>query len=83
MDEKLTIKMNTLAGIYLMRPEIFNLIPNNTYYVMDQLINKMLIQRLVITKYNIHDYWLDIGQGEDYEEVQTVFRESIFSYENH
>ena len=78
MDEKPTIKMNILAGIYLMRPEIFNLIPDNTYYGMDQLINKMLLKKLVITKYDIHDYWLDIGQVEDYEEAQTVFRESVF-----
>lgn len=73
MDEKPTIKMNILAGIYLMKPEIFNLIPADTYYGMDQLINHMLTMKLVISKYEIHDYWLDIGQVEDYKEAQDKF----------
>ena len=76
MEEKPTIKMNILAGIYFMKPEIFNLIPTGTYYGMDQLINTMLIENLVISKYEIRDYWLDIGQVEDYEEAQNKFAQS-------
>jgi len=73
IEEKPNIVMNILAGIYIFKPEIFNLIPENTYYGMDELINKMLEINEPITKYNIEDYWLDIGQVKDYEEAQKYF----------
>ena len=42
IEEKPNIKTNILAGIYIFKPEIFKLIPDNEYFGMDTLINKML-----------------------------------------
>jgi NDP-mannose synthase len=72
--EKPQIKMNILAGIYIFKPEIFRLIPDDTYFGMDHLIDKMLAEKIPVAKYQIHEYWLDIGQVDDYEKAQEIYK---------
>jgi NDP-mannose synthase len=72
--EKPQLKMNILAGIYIFKPEIFRLIPDNTYFGMDHLIDKMLAGNFPVAKYQIHEYWLDIGQVDDYEKAQEIYK---------
>ena len=73
IEEKPNIKTNILAGIYIMKPAIFNYIPYNEPLSMDKLINNMLENNSPIAKYMIHEYWLDIGVIDDYKEVQEVY----------
>jgi NDP-sugar pyrophosphorylase family protein len=75
IEEKPNFKTNILAGVYIFRPEIFNLIPSNKYFGMDDLINKMLLLNKPISKYLISDYWLDIGQEDDYKKAQEIYNE--------
>jgi len=72
--EKPLLKMNILAGIYIFRPTIFRLIPDNTLFGMDHLIDKMLSENIPVAKYQIHEYWLDIGQVDDYEKAQEIYK---------
>jgi len=75
IDEKPDIIHNILAGIYIFQPGIFNLIPNNKYFGMDDLIHNMLEEKIPITKYEIKEYWLDIGQVDDYKKAQEIYKE--------
>lgn len=75
IEEKPDIKHNILAGIYIMKPAIFKLIPDHTYFGMDNLIHKMLADKKPITKFEIKDYWLDIGQVGDYEKAQEIYKQ--------
>ncbi len=75
IDEKPDIKYKILAGIYIFKPEIFKLIPENEYFGMDTLIHKMIDLRIPITKYEIKDYWLDIGQVDDFQTAQEIYNE--------
>lgn len=72
--EKPQLKMNILAGIYVFKPSIFRLIPDNTYFGMDNLIQKMLNEHIPVAKYPLKDYWLDIGQVDDYEKAQEIYK---------
>lgn len=74
IKEKPDLKMNILAGIYIFKPEIFRLIPDDTYFGMDHLIDKMLSERIPVAKYQIQEYWLDIGQVDDYEKAQEIYK---------
>ncbi|HOX77123.1 MAG TPA: sugar phosphate nucleotidyltransferase [Bacteroidales bacterium] len=74
IKEKPQIRMNVLAGIYIFRPEIFRLIPDNTFFGMDLLIDKMLNEKIPVAKYQIYEYWLDIGQVDDYEKAQEIYK---------
>jgi NDP-sugar pyrophosphorylase family protein len=75
IEEKPNIKTTILAGIYIFKPEILDLIPDNTMYNMDKLIMDMLIKGLHISHYPIKEYWLDIGQVDDYEKAQNIYKE--------
>lgn len=74
VEEKPTIKTNILAGIYTFKPDIFEIIPNGIYYGMDSLIEDMLLNNKKICKYEINEYWLDIGRPDDYEEAQKIYQ---------
>lgn len=78
IQEKPDIVMYILAGIYVMKPEIFDLFPVNEYFGMDHLIKKMLHQKLPVSKYDLKEYWLDIGRLNDYEKAQEDY-ETIFN----
>lgn len=73
IEEKADIITHALAGIYVMKPDIFKYIPPNTYFGMDMLIKILLEKNVPIYKYEIKEYWLDIGRAEDYEKAQSMF----------
>ena len=75
IEEKPNIKTTILAGIYVFKPDLLDFIPLNTYYGMDNLIMDMLDKGLSISHYPIKEYWLDIGQVEDYNKAQEIYNE--------
>jgi NDP-sugar pyrophosphorylase family protein len=77
IEEKPNIKHKILAGIYIFKPEIFELIPEDKYYGMDDLLHEMLKRNIPITKYEIKEYWLDIGQVDDFEKAQEIYQEQF------
>lgn len=75
IQEKPNFITYILAGIYIMRPEILKIIPYNQCYGMDQLIQKMLNEKIPIAKYELKEYWLDIGRINDYENAQKIYNQ--------
>jgi len=55
------------AGIYLLEPSVFKYIPNNgKRFDMTDLIDKIIKHEGKVVSFPIVEYWLDIGQHEDY-----------------
>ena len=75
IEEKPNILMYILAGVYVMKPEIFKYFPDDTYFGMDSLILKMLAEDSIVSKYELTEYWLDIGRLNDYEKAQEIYTE--------
>jgi NDP-sugar pyrophosphorylase family protein len=75
VHEKPNLKMEILAGVYIMKPQIFSHIPEQRYYGVDTLIKDMLAANEKIGRYLMKDYWLDIGRIDDYETAQEVYKE--------
>ena len=75
IEEKPNIMMYILAGIYVMKPEIFQYFPIDEYFGMDSLILKMLSEDSFVSKYELTEYWLDIGRLGDYEKAQEIYNE--------
>ena len=74
IQEKPDIIMYILAGIYVMKPEIFSLFPPQLeYFGMDALIINMIKKDMPVTKYDLKEYWLDIGRLPDYEKAQEIY----------
>jgi NDP-sugar pyrophosphorylase family protein len=81
IEEKPDIITHALAGIYVMKPGIFEHIPQDEPYGMDQLIMKLLAGNQPVSKYEIKDYWLDIGRVDDYELAQEDFNKNFYGKE--
>lgn len=77
IEEKPDIKTNILAGVYVFTPGIFDYIPEGCYFGMDTLIKTLLQKEIPVAKYDIKEYWLDIGRIEDYETAQKVYEEQF------
>ena len=77
IEEKPDLKLEILAGIYCMKPGIFEFIPDNTYFGMDKLLKALIARKLPVSRYLIQDYWLDIGQVEDYSQARDAYRDNF------
>ncbi|MQF67079.1 hypothetical protein FIM07_01385 [SAR202 cluster bacterium AD-802-F09_MRT_200m] len=58
------------AGIYLLNSELRRYIPAAQAYDMTDLIERVLKDGCNVVSFPIHEYWLDIGQHEDYAQAQ-------------
>jgi len=74
IEEKPDIVTYALAGMYVMDPRIFEHIPVGQYFGMDLLIKNLLAGKRKIAKYDLKDYWLDIGRIDDYEKAQDIYQ---------
>ena len=73
VDEKPEFHLEILAGVYFFRPETLSIVPDSEYFGMDHLIKKMRAADKKISRYLIKEYWLDIGQVEDYSQAREDF----------
>jgi NDP-sugar pyrophosphorylase family protein len=74
VQEKPDLKLEILAGIYVLKPPVFELIPRDTYYGIDSLIKDMLARNMKVAKYLMKEYWLDIGHVNDYQIAQDAYK---------
>ncbi len=72
--EKPTFHYNTSAGIYVIGKDARCCIPKNQHFDMPDLIHNLLLARHRVVSFPIHEYWLDIGQIEDYRKAQEDMR---------
>ncbi|HNQ87825.1 MAG TPA: sugar phosphate nucleotidyltransferase [Verrucomicrobiota bacterium] len=73
VEEKPDLQFEILAGVYCLKPDVFEYIPKNEYFGIDQLIKTMLARSACISRYLIHEYWLDIGQVDDYDTARRQY----------
>ncbi len=57
------------AGIYIIESELIDLIPEDKYYGMNELIDECIKQKKRITCYPIEDRWYGTGQFFEYEKT--------------
>lgn len=74
VDEKPDLQIEIVAGIYFMRPAILDLIPEDQFFGMNHLIARMLSDNRAIGRYLMEEYWLDIGNINDYNEAEDAYK---------
>lgn len=67
------------AGIYVLNPEILDYIPQDEFYDMPSLFEQLIEKGKKTSVFPIREYWLDIGQVDDFNRANIEFKE--FSYE--
>jgi dTDP-glucose pyrophosphorylase len=71
LKEKPTYTYYSNGGIYLIKKEILQLIPKNTFYNSTDLMELLISKNYKVISYPFSGYWLDIGKHEDFERAQT------------
>jgi dTDP-glucose pyrophosphorylase len=62
------------AGIYVLDPSVMDEIPRDELYDMPELFAQLLKQNKQVTAFPIREYWLDIGQMDDFEKAKVEYK---------
>ena len=68
-NEKPEIKGNVNMGCYVMNPNIFDLIPKNKAYGMDDVIKKAMKKKHAVNSFITKKGFTDIGNKESYKQA--------------
>ena len=68
-NEKPEIKANVNMGCYIMNPQVFNLIPKNKSYGMDDVIKKAMKKKEIVNSFITKKGFTDIGNKESYKQA--------------
>ena len=71
MDEKPINNVFVNAGIYVINPNIYKSVTQNTKIDMPSLLKQFIDKDSHIMMFPIHEYWLDIGRHEDLKKAQV------------
>jgi NDP-sugar pyrophosphorylase family protein len=78
LKEKPTMNYSISAGIYMLDPSVLSLIPDRKFYQITDLMEDLIKAGEKVMPYRITDYWLDIGQQEDFSQAIQDFNEMEF-----
>jgi dTDP-glucose pyrophosphorylase len=69
--EKPTARYFVNAGIYLLHPRVPRSMPNGQHRQMTDLINQLVADGRRVVSFPVREYWLDIGQAEQYHQAEA------------
>ncbi|KAB7628236.1 nucleotidyltransferase family protein [Alkalilimnicola sp. S0819] len=69
LQEKPELAFDVNAGIYVLDPEVLDLVPCDTFYDMPSLFECLVGSGRKAGVYRIEDYWLDVGRREDLQKA--------------
>lgn len=76
LSEKPLVQGFANAGIYLLEPAVCRDVPSGLRLDMTELIERLLEQGRSVVSFPLREYWLDIGQLEDYERALLEHRDA-------
>ena len=75
IEEKPVHKFFVSAGIYMLSPEVLDFIPENEFYDMPTLFEKLISENENAVSFPLREYWLDIGRIEEFEKANNEYHE--------
>jgi dTDP-glucose pyrophosphorylase len=73
IEEKPVQRFFVNAGIYVLEPKTLKHIPQDTYFDMTDLFDKIITQGLETAAFPIREYWIDIGRIDDLERAKGEY----------
>ena len=71
LKEKPTYTYYSNGGVYLMRKEVLQLIPRDSFFNSTDLMESLINKDYKVISYPFSGYWLDVGKHEDFERAQV------------
>jgi NDP-sugar pyrophosphorylase family protein len=62
------------AGIYLIKRDLLDLIPDNEFFNATDLMDLLIAENKIVVRYPLVGYWIDIGKPEDYQKAQDFVK---------
>ncbi len=75
IEEKPVHKFFVSAGIYMLSPDALEYIPQNQFYDMPTLFEKLISEKQNAISFPLREYWLDIGRIEEYKKANDEYDE--------
>ncbi len=75
IEEKPTERYLVNGGVYVLDPDALHLIPHDTFYDMPTLFQQLADKGRETAVFPIREYWMDIGQIQDFERANGHFDE--------
>ena len=75
--EKPEIKANINIGCYVMEPQVFEFIPKNKPYGMDDVIKKAISRKKLVNSYLTKKGFMDIGDKTSYKKAYQQFLDKL------
>lgn len=76
-NEKPQITANINIGCYIMEPGVFDLIPSDKPFGMDDVIKKALAKKKDVNSFLVKNGFIDIGDKASYKKAYAEFREKL------
>ncbi|MCX8130713.1 MAG: nucleotidyltransferase family protein [Clostridia bacterium] len=73
LKEKPCMNFFINGGMYCLNPDAIEFIPEDEYFDITQLINIYLEKKKKIGSFPITEYWMDIGQIDDYNQANMDY----------
>lgn len=74
LTEKPTYNYYANAGIYLIKRELLELIPEDTFFNATDFIEKLISKKKNVVRFPIHGYWIDIGNKDEYAKAKDIVK---------
>lgn len=62
------------TGIYVLAPEVLEFVPRDEHFDLPRLFEALNNKEYITKSYEISNYWIDMGQPEDYETIKQKFK---------
>lgn len=72
--EKPTYNYYANAGIYMLRREVLNTIPENEFYNATDLIDALVQKNSKVIRYPLKGTWIDIGSMSEYQKAKDLIK---------
>jgi dTDP-glucose pyrophosphorylase len=69
------------AGIYALNPSLIDLIPDDQYFDMTDLVSAARASGYRVGTFPIHEYWIDVGRLEDYSRANNEYESHFVARE--
>lgn len=71
IEEKPICHYAISAGIYVLQPELIELIPQGLFFQMNELIDRIIVEKRSLGAFPIHEAWWDVGAPDQYFKAQA------------
>ncbi|WP_251941182.1 nucleotidyltransferase family protein [Salinibacter ruber] len=75
IEEKPTERYFVNAGIYVLEPETLDHVPENEFFDMPDLFERIIEEGKEATVFPVREYWQDVGRKEDFHRVNGEYDE--------